>query len=107
MAADTVTLSRLVADEFVEISRFGAVRTRAANIREIASGMLRLNSIRYDSSSVSVYGDVAVLMAIVDNAGTLGGVPFSGRLRYTRVFVRRDGEWKAVAMQQTIVAPPG
>jgi hypothetical protein len=27
--------------------------------------------------------------------------PFSGKIRYTRIFVRRDGQWRAVAMQQT------
>ena len=56
--ADTVALSRMIADEFVEISRLGTLRTRAANIHDIVSG-------------------------------------------YTRIFVRRDGRWQAVAMQQT------
>lgn len=51
LTADTAALSRLVADEFVEISR-----------------------IRF---------------------------PFSGKIRYMRIFVRRDGRWQAVAMQQT------
>ena len=36
-----------------------------------------------------------------DTTGTFRGFPFSGRIWYTRVFVRRDGRWQAVAMQQT------
>jgi ketosteroid isomerase-like protein len=99
--ADTVALSRMVADEFVEISRLGARRTRADNIRDIASGALRLTSVKYDSLTVRIYGDVAVLQGIADNTGTFRGFPFSGKIRYTRVFVRRDGRWQAVAMQQT------
>ncbi len=99
--ADTVALSRLVADEFVEISRLGQLRTRADNIRDIASGDLRLTSVKYDSLVVRIYGEVAVLRGIADNTGTFRGFPFSGRIRYTRVFVRRDGRWQAVAMQQT------
>jgi hypothetical protein len=31
----------------------------------------------------------------------MGSAPFSGRIRYTRVFVRRDGRWQAVTMQHT------
>jgi len=101
LKADTVALSRLVADEFVEISRLGQVRTRADNIRDIASGDLKLTSVKYDSLVVRIYGEVAVLRGIADNTGSFRGFPFSGRIRYTRVFVRRDGRWQAVAMQQT------
>lgn len=101
LRADTVALSRMLADEFVEISRLGTVRTRAANLRDVASGTLRFLSVRYDSLTVRIYGDVAVLQGIADNTGTFRGFPFQGKLRYTRIFVRRDGRWQAVAMQQT------
>src|SRR2546426_10507873 len=101
LRADTIALSRMVADEFVEISRLGQLRTKADNIRDIASGELRLTSVKYDSLTVRIYGDVAVLRGIAGNTGRFRGFPFSGRIRYTRVFVRRGGRWQAVAMQQT------
>jgi len=101
LRADTTALSRLVADEFTEISRLGQLRTKADNLRDIASGELKLASVKYDSLAVRIYGDVAVLMGIANNTGTFRGFPFSGRIRYTRVFVRRGGRWQAVAMQQT------
>jgi hypothetical protein len=43
----------------------------------------------------------ALLHGIADNTGMLRGFPFSGKIRYTRIFVRRDGRWQALAMQQT------
>lgn len=98
---DTVALSRMTAAEFNELNRFGMVRNRAANLRDVGSGMLKLLTVRFDSLSVRVYGDVAILQGITDNTGTMGGMPFSGRIRYTRVFVRRDGRWQAVTMQHT------
>ena len=101
LRADTAALSRMVADEFIEISRLGQLRTRAANIRDIGSGDLKLQSVRYDSLTVRIYGDVAVLTGIADNTGVFRGIPFSGKIRYMRIFVRRDGRWQAVAMQQT------
>jgi uncharacterized protein DUF4440 len=103
LQADTNALSRLVAPEFVEISRLGQVRTRADNIRDIASGDLKLTAVKYDSLTVRIYGDVAVLRGIADNTGTFRGFPFAGRIRYLRIFVRRDGRWQAVAMQQTMM----
>ena len=99
--ADTAALSRLIGDEFVEISRLGTLRTKADNLRDIASGDLRLTSIHYEDTKVRVYGDVALLTAIADNTGLFRSMPFSGKIRYMRVFVRRDGRWVAVAMQQT------
>jgi ketosteroid isomerase-like protein len=103
LQADTVALSRMLATEFVEISRLGAVRSRADNIRDIASGTLKLTAVKYDSLEVRMYGggDVAVLRGIADNTGTFRGFPFSGKVRYTRIFVKRDGRWQAVEMQQT------
>lgn len=101
LRADTAALSRMVADEFIEISRLGQLRTKADNIRDIASGDLRLLSVRYDSLVVRIYGDVAVLRGVADNAGTFRGFPFTGKIRYLRIFIRRDGRWQAVAMQQT------
>jgi hypothetical protein len=103
LQADTNALSRLVAPEFVEISRLGQVRTRADNIRDIASGDLKLTAVKYDSLTVRIYGEVAVLRGIADNTGTFRGFPFAGRIRYLRIFVRRDGRWQAVAMQQTMM----
>jgi hypothetical protein len=101
LAADTTTLSRLTADEFIEISRLGQVRHKADNIHDIGSGELKLTSVKYDSLTVRIYGDVAVLEGIADNTGVFRGYPFSGKIRYTRVFVLRDKRWQAVAMQHT------
>ena len=101
MRADTAALSRMIADEFVEISRLGQLRTKADNIRDIASGDLRLLSVKYDSLTVQIYGDVALLRGVADNTGTLRGFPFAGKIRYMRIFVRRDHRWQAVATQHT------
>lgn len=103
LAADTATLAKLMAPDFMEISRLGTVRTGPENLRDVGSGTLHLTSIKYDSLNVRIYGDVAVLTGIADNTGTMRGFPFSGKIRYTRVFVRKDGRWQAVLMQQTVM----
>jgi len=103
LSADTTALARMTADEFVEISRLGQLRTKADNIREIGSGALKLATVKYDSLTVQFYGDVAILRGVADNTGTFRGFPFAGKLRYTRIFVRRDGRWQAVAMQHTMM----
>jgi hypothetical protein len=105
LKADTVALSRMTAAEFFEISRLGQVRTRTNNMQEVASGALKLLTVKYDSLAVRIYGDVAILTGIADNSGLYRGFPFAGKIRYTRTFVRRDGRWQAVAMQHTPMQP--
>jgi hypothetical protein len=101
LKADTTAISRMTADDFIEITRFGTLRTKVDNMRDLASGALKLTSVKYDSVNVRVYGDVAILRGIADNTGALRGFPFAGRIWYTRIFVKRDGRWQAVAMQHT------
>ena len=103
LKADTTALSRMTADEFVEISRLGLLRTKADNVREIGSGALKLKTVNYADLTVRIYGDVAILHGVADNTGTYKGFAFGGKLRYTRVFVRRDHRWQAVAMQHTMM----
>jgi len=98
---DTTAISRMTASEFIEISRFGTLRTKEDNMSELGSGVLKLNTVKYDDLSVKVYGDVAILRGIADNTGSYNGFPFQGRIRYMRIFVKRDGRWQAVAMQHT------
>jgi len=103
LKADTTAIARMTSDDFIEISRLGQIRTKADNLRELGSGALKLTSVKYDSLSVRIYGDVAVLQGVADNTGTFRGFPFAGKLRYTRIFVKRDGRWQAVAMQHTMI----
>lgn len=99
--ADTAAISRMTADDFIEITRLGTLRTKADNLRDLATGALKLTSVKYDSVDVRIYGDVAILRGIADNAGTMRGFPFAGKIWYTRIFVKHDGRWRAVAMQHT------
>lgn len=101
MKADTTALSRMTADEFFEITRLGTVRGKADNIRDVGSGALQLTSVKFDSLEVRVYGGTAVLRGVTDNTGVYRGFPFAGKIRYMRVFVKRNNRWQAVAMQHT------
>jgi ketosteroid isomerase-like protein len=98
---DTTAISRMTAEEFFEITRLGTLRGKPDNMRDLSSGDLKLTTVKYDSLTVKTYGDVAILRGIADNTGTYRGFPFAGKIRYMRIFVKRDGRWQAVAMQHT------
>jgi ketosteroid isomerase-like protein len=56
---------------------------------------------------VQVYGDAAVITgASVQSGIGADGQPFSGRFRFTRVWVRQEGHWVMVASHSSREAVP-
>jgi hypothetical protein len=100
---DTVAVSQMTAEEFFEITRLGTIKSKAENMRDLSAGDLKLTSVKYEDLTVKVYGAVALLRGVADNTGTFRGMPFAGKIRYMRVFVKRNNRWQAVAMQHTMM----
>ena len=44
-------------------------------------------------------------LSAADIKGTNGGKDMSGPILFTRVYVKKDGRWQAVAFQQTPIVP--
>ena len=51
--------------------------------------------------SVQVYGDAAVETGLLTTTATRDGIDSSGKYRFTRVWVKRNGQWQTVAFQET------
>ena len=98
---DIATLDRLLADDFVLTRANGLVSDKAQNLSEIQSGGISFSSYENDDVRVRFYGDAAVVTGQVTASGTNKGQDFSGRFRYTKVFVKRDGRWQIVAWHAT------
>jgi hypothetical protein len=54
-----------------------------------------------DDITVRLYGTTAVVRGRTVADGMFEGKPVSARIRFTDVFVKRDGRWQAVASQAT------
>jgi ketosteroid isomerase-like protein len=57
----------------------------------------RIESSALDDIEVRLFGDAAVVTGRNHARGTQSGTPFDVRLRFTDVFLRRSGQWQAVA----------
>ena len=53
--------------------------------------------------TVRIYGDAAVVSGVWKAKMTVQGSPVEGRNVLTNTYVKRDGTWKAVASQLTLV----
>lgn len=65
----------------------------------------RIERMVVDEVKVRVYGEVAVATGRTQATGSYQGTSASVLLRFTDVFVLRDGRWQAVVSHGSMVAP--
>lgn len=101
---DVATLDKMTADDYTIIDRAGRMRDKQATMAAIKSGDIKLTSNKLSDLKVRVYGDTAVITGRSDAEGTVNGTPSNGPVRFTRVYVKKGGQWQCVAFQQTPIA---
>ena len=97
---DTSAVACILADDFLDTSWQGVLRTRRDQIDGL--GRARSYTPHYSDWRVHLYGSTAVVRGL--NVMTDASGHDVGRLRFTDVFAYRDGRWQAVAAQETMVA---
>lgn len=102
---DLDAISLATAEDYIQIDPEGNILDRAATLQRIKSSYAQLQANPVDDMVVRLYGNVAVLTARATPKGTIDGKSTLAPIRYTRVYVKRDGRWQVVLFQQTRVAP--
>jgi ketosteroid isomerase-like protein len=97
IAADTVALRRIYADDFLGIGPTGVVRNKDEVIADFTSHALTYQSIVTAEVRVRVYGDAAVETGRSTMVGQDKGKTVPGENRFTRVWVMKGGVWQLVA----------
>jgi len=86
-----------------QLQQGGPIRNVIRRLRT-KSGEIKLEGNDLDDLQARVYGDTAVVTGRSTQKGKAYGQDAAGQYRFTRVYVRQDGKWKAVAFQSTKVA---
>ena len=103
---DIAFLESLYAREMRIQGTDGSVIPRDTDIALFATGRVRPEMIDAEEMHVAVYGNSAVVTGRDHIRGTYKSVTGEGRLRFTDVFVRRDGRWQLVSNQGTWIGRP-
>lgn len=93
---------RILSEDYVAITPLGQVTTKQETISARRSGQLRYEAMNITDMVVRVFGDTAIVTARAEVKGHQLGEDFSGPYRYTRVWVRRNGQWQTVSYQATV-----
>jgi homoserine O-acetyltransferase len=103
-AADLRAYDRLVADDYLAL-RSGGDQTKAEVMEAYRSRELAFAGLDIADVEVRVFGDTAVVFARTVGSRIEGGREAPNRVRYLRVWARREGEWRAV-LQMAAPLPP-
>jgi ketosteroid isomerase-like protein len=99
---DAAFSERMLADDYLAIGPLGNVITKSDTLAARRGAQLHYDSIDLTEMVVRVYGDTAVVMARAEVKGKDLGEDFSGPYRFTRVWVKRHGQWQIVSYQATV-----
>lgn len=99
---DAAFAERTLADDYIAIGPLGTVTTKADTIAARKNAQLRYESMDVSDLVVRVYGSTAVVTGRAEVKGKDLGQDFSGPYRFTRVWVKRNGQWQTVSYQATV-----
>jgi len=94
---DVPAFEKIVADDWIAISPDGKRETKAERAAEIKAA--HTTSATMGDMKVRVFGDTAVVTGTDDEITMEGGKKSSDHYVWTDVFVKRNGQWLAVASQ--------
>ena len=104
-ANDVALIETILADEFVATYDDGSRGDKAKELALAAEFNQQVKSSIQDEFIVKVYDNTAVVWFTLHLVGIRQGEPAEVTLRYTDVFVWRDGRWQCVSTQSTKVNP--
>src|SRR5262245_62124294 len=99
MNADVATLSRILADDYIQYDPTGQPFTKQQILDNFRSGAVRYPSIVSTGRTIRLFGTMAVVHGSEDDIVETRGQRMQVRYLYLDVLVKRDGEWKLVAGQ--------
>ena len=104
-ANDTATMDRILADDFVLVTGRGQTFTKADLLAAARDQSSTYEHQDESQQKVRVWGDTAVVTALLWIKGTNGGQPFERRLWYSDTYVRTATGWRYVFGQASLPLP--
>ncbi len=102
---DIAFIQTILADEFIATYEDGSRGDKARELALAAEFNQQVESAVQDDFTVKVYRDTAVVWFTLRIVGIRQGQRAELNLRYTDVWVMRDGRWQCVSTQSTRVTP--
>lgn len=103
-SGDTQALGKILSDTFVYTNQTGELLGKAQMLANIQSGKLTTVAQHYSDIRLHMYGDTIVMTGISTTSLVYQGKPSDGPRRFTRIYIKQNGQWRLVAQHVTLVA---
>ena len=100
---DLDDLSRMLMDDMNYTHSTSTVDTKAEFLGSLRSGRVRYVSIEPEERTVRIYGHSAVVQGVAHVLVKVGERDVDVRLRFTELYVEKDGTWKMALWHSTRV----
>ena len=102
---DAATMGRILADDFVLVTGKGKTFTKADLLKEASEQKVIYEHQEDSNQTVRVWGNTAVITALLWAKGSDHGKPFEYRLWFSDTYVRTSAGWRYVFGQSSIPLP--
>ena len=102
---DAATMDRILADDFVLVTGLGKTYTKADLLDEARSKRMVYEHQEDSARKVRVWGDTAVVTALLWAKGTEDGKAFDYKLWFSDTYVRTPSGWRYVLAQASTRLP--
>jgi ketosteroid isomerase-like protein len=102
---DAATMDRILADDFVLVTGLGKTYTKADLLEEARSKRVIYERQEDTDQKVRVWGDTAVVTALLWAKGTEDGKSFDYKLWFSDTYVRTPNGWRYVFAQASTRLP--
>ena len=101
---DLTTYERIVADDYVAFPATGEEATKAEILASYRSGARRYTDLTIFDVKARVFGNTAIVTARTKGFRREADRDVPNRVRYIRVYAKRNGRWRAVAQMAAPVS---
>jgi ketosteroid isomerase-like protein len=102
---DAATMDRILADDFILVVGNGTVYNKTDLLNSVKNEGLLYDNQEDSQQTVRVWGDTAVITALLHQKGSVNGKPFDDHLWFSDVYVRTAQGWKYAFGQASIRLP--
>jgi ketosteroid isomerase-like protein len=102
---DRAYIEHVLAPEWKVTQTDGSIASRADVLRSaFEAKTFSVETTTIDDVGVTIVGNTAIVRGRTAATGVADGKAISARLRFTDVFVKRDGRWQAIASHASPLA---
>jgi ketosteroid isomerase-like protein len=102
-AADPAAITSLFEETLIYVDYDGSLMNKTEYLHSVSNTTAKPDHLYDEGMKAYVYGTTGIVSGIYRETGATKGKPYTRRARFTDSWVKRDGKWKCVASQSTLI----